>query len=103
MKLLIALFLFSCNSSVSRNYYVSTSGDDNNNGLTAASPFKTLSKVRSLKLEAGDSVLFKRGDFFRGYYIAGNSGTAGKRIIYGAYGKGELPIIASSRNVKKTS
>jgi|GEM_PF-2207124 len=45
-------------------YYISSSqGDDSNSGTTPSSPFKTLSKIESLKLK-GDTVKFRSGDIW---------------------------------------
>ena len=49
-----------------RIYYVSSNGNDNNDGLTPSTALKSLSRVSKLTLEAGDSVLFKKGDIFEG-------------------------------------
>ena len=46
-------------------YYVSTSGNDANDGLSAASPIRTLKRVNELELKHGDAVLFRRGDVWR--------------------------------------
>jgi hypothetical protein len=45
-------------------YYVSPAGDDTNTGASAAAPFKTIAKVNTLDLNAGDSVLFQGGATF---------------------------------------
>ncbi len=66
-------------------YYVSTDGDDNNDGLTPETPWKTPAKVSSAKLNAGDGVRFKRGDLFRGKV------TTCPGVTYAAYGEGEKP------------
>ncbi len=66
-------------------YYVSNEGDDNNDGRSAETPWKTLNKVSEVKLCHGDGVLFKRGDLFRGRMKAQNG------VTYGAYGEGEKP------------
>ncbi len=66
-------------------YYVSTSGDDNNDGKSPENPWKTLDKVSTADLKAGDGVLFKRGDLFRG-----NVKTK-PNVTYSAYGEGEKP------------
>ncbi|MEO6909112.1 MAG: right-handed parallel beta-helix repeat-containing protein [Abditibacteriaceae bacterium] len=76
------------------NYYVSSStGDDSNNGLSPDSPWATLNKVNhTSNFKAGDSILFKRGDTFYGSMTT-RSGTSGNPIVYGAYGKGNKPIL----------
>lgn len=68
-------------------YYVSADGDDTNNGTSPERAWKTIAKVSSAELSAGDCILFKRGDLFRGMVIA----KAG--VTYGAYGEGEKPKI----------
>ena len=66
-------------------YYVSSSGDDKNDGRSMDAPWKTLARVSEAKLQPGDGVLFRRGDLFRGCVQT----CAG--VIYGAYGQGEKP------------
>jgi len=80
-------------------YKVASSGNDANNGITA--PWKTLAKVNAMQstLNAGDMVLFNRGDIFYGNLIVSKSGTSGNPIIYGAYGTGAMPIITGFTNV----
>ena len=67
-------------------YYVSNDGDDNNDGLTPETAWKTPNKINKVWLNPGDGVLFKRGDLFRGQAILSQAG-----ITYGAYGEGEKP------------
>lgn len=79
-----------------RTFFVSSSqGDDKNDGLSPKSPWRTLEKVNSASLRPGDRVLFKRGDFWRGQLIP-QSGEEGAPIVYGAYGKGEKPLLLGS-------
>jgi len=66
-------------------YFVSSSGCDENDGLSPENPWKTLERVSQADLKNGDGVLFKRGDLFRGY-VQTKSG-----VTYGAYGDGEKP------------
>ena len=47
-------------------YYVSEEGNDENDGLSISSPLKTLTAVSKLELNAGDSVLFRKGEKFEG-------------------------------------
>ena len=64
-------------------YYVSSLGDDANDGLTPEKAWKTLGKVSEAELSEGDGVLFRRGDTFRGR-VKTRSG-----VTYGAYGEGD--------------
>ena len=78
-------------------YYVSTSGNDNNDGLSEQKPIKSLSKVNSLELKPGDNVLFKRGNIWQEEngvaLLAHTSGTESDRITYSNYDTGDLPVI----------
>ena len=71
-------------------YFDSVRGAEGNAG-TAEAPWKSLSKLDGLKLEAGDTVHFKRGSAYTGTIAIDASGTAGDPITFRAYGLGELP------------
>ena len=77
-------------------YYVASTGNDTNDGRTADKPFQTLAKVNSLSLQAGDAILFRRGDTFQGSLLIRQSGTAGKPIRFDAYGSGPKPLLTGS-------
>ncbi len=47
-------------------------------------------------LSAGDSVLFRRGDVYTGQIILTRSGSPSSRIVFSAYGTGDLPVIRGS-------
>ena len=67
-------------------YYVSLDGDDTNDGKSPLCAWKTLARVSEAEeLQAGDGVLFRRGDIFRGF-LRTRSG-----VSYGAFGVGEKP------------
>ena len=66
-------------------YYVSADGDDANDGKSPVSAWKSLARVSAAELDAGDGVLFRRGDLFRG-----NVKTC-PGVTYAAYGVGEKP------------
>ena len=73
-------------------YYVdATLGDDDNNGTTTSTAWKTLYKVNTVHLYPGDNVLFKRGETWRGCLQPQGGNSAGGRITYGAYGDIYLP------------
>jgi len=74
-------------------YYVAASGSDSNDGLTEATPFKTVAHANTLALEPGNQILFKKGDTFEGAIAAAYSGSSGSVIKYGAYGSGANPVI----------
>ncbi len=72
-------------------YYVSPTGNDQNDGTSPATAWKTLGKVSSAVLSSGDAVLFERGAEFRGKLTAKAAG-----VTYSAYGTGAKPIINGS-------
>ena len=71
-------------------YYISTDGDDRNDGLSPESSIKSLERLNSLELKAGDCVLFRRGDVWRGRVMTREG------VTYSAYGKGVKPQIYGS-------
>ena len=99
MKLLLTIFfsLIAALSSAITYYVDATNGDDNNNGTSPQTAWKTIDKVNNALIIAGDSVLFKRGEVFRGSLIP-VSGSDPFYIIYGAFGVGNKPKILGSYN-----
>ena len=98
---------------LSTTYYVdATNGNDSWDGLAGeytsgtTGPWKTLEKVNSETQAPGDSVLFARGESWRGTLIP-DSGTTGEgnRITYGSYGDEDLPkpVIEDSSEENSTS
>lgn len=73
-----------------KKYYVSNDGNDSNDGLTPDTAWKTLEKVSEAELNAGDGILFKRGDIFRGAVMTKEG------VTYAAYGNGEKPRLYGS-------
>lgn len=79
-------------NSSNKVYYVSINGNDENDGLTPESAWKTIKNVdaRSKILKEGDKALFERGGIFRGSMKL----TSG--VTYSAYGKGDKPCMFGS-------
>ena len=78
-------------------YYVSTlRGDDNNDGLSEETPFRSLRKVAGQKREPGDMILLERGSVFQEEYLhIYEGGTREHPVVVDAYGQGEMPVIAA--------
>ena len=74
-------------------YYVSNEGDDDNSGLSPENAWQTIAKVNKTRLTPGNVVLFRRGDEWRETINVDDGGASGSYISFGAYGKGEKPII----------
>lgn len=98
--LIISIMELLCFPLFATNYYLSSSsGSDLNTGMSPSSAWTSLQMVNTLSLAAGDSVLLKRGDVFRGTIVINESGNADSVIYIGAYGAGEKPVILGSEKV----
>jgi len=71
-------------------YYVSNSGDDNNDGKSPDTAWATINKVNSFEFSKGDGVFFNRGDLFRGNLLTQ------PYVTYAAYGCGDKPKLSAS-------
>ena len=77
-------------------YYVdATVGNNQNTGLSPAAAWQGLERVNLAELKPGDTVLFKRGETWRGQLVP-NSGKEGAPVTYGAYGRGARPLVLGS-------
>ncbi len=88
------VFIFFWSSLYATNYYISPDGNDNNNGTTEQTPWKTIEKVNSRisSMSAGDNIYFKRGGTYSGTILIEKNG-----LRIGAYGTGELPEINGAK------
>ncbi len=66
------------------NYYVSNAGNDSNNGLSAATAFKTLQHAADI-VTAGDTVFVANGTYV-GFDLRDKNGTNGNPIVFMATG-----------------
>lgn len=76
-------------------FYVSSSGgSDDNDGLTASTPWQTLAKLNALHLIPGDTLLLKSGDTFIGELVILNEGGSEEHpIVISNYGEGKAPVL----------
>jgi hypothetical protein len=96
---LLSVILVHTPSLTASNYYVSSStGSDNlfTDGKTAATAWKTISRVNRMTFLPGDSILFRKGDLWRETLKVPSSGNSGSYITFGSYGSGADPIIYGS-------
>jgi uncharacterized repeat protein (TIGR01451 family) len=80
-------------------YYVSVDGNNKNNGMSVSTPFASVSRINSLILYPGDSVLFKCGDVWQADPLTITwSGSAGQPITFGSYPAGcaNQPVLSGS-------
>ena len=97
-KAIICLLMSLCYLSYAQNrtYYISTTGNDLNNGLTNTTAWQTLSKITSLDLEPGDKILLEGGSRFTGAIQLDqhDKGTPTNPVSISSYGTGNATIYA---------
>ena len=96
---LVTLFSFgACTSEDDSNaYYLDAEhGNDTNNGKSPNKAWKSIDRLKQIKLNPGDQILFKRGNLFNGMIDLTAEGSAQCPIVIGAYGENEQkPIISA--------
>lgn len=76
-------------------YYVDAEyGDDNQDGKSESTPWKSLEKLNATAFEPGDEIYLKSGSQFTGQLKPVASGAPGKPIILTSYGGSKKPLIA---------
>lgn len=101
LSFISAVLLTMTNHAHATTYYVSARGDDAADGRTPSTSWLTIEKLNQTKFAAGDAILFKRGDAWRGgqALYASSNGARGHPITFGAYGEGPKPLILGSKDV----
>jgi len=75
-------------------YYVSSStGNDSNDGLSAASAWQSFSNLNERTFPPGSAILLKRGDVWVEELNLRGSGAVGAANFLGTYGSGPRPVI----------
>ena len=86
--------------------YISTSGSENNDGLSPESPKQDVKKIGTY-LQQGYNVKLKRGDIWYiptgGITLSQIRGTEDAPLTLGAYGSGELPIIGYLMKIENSA
>jgi len=94
MRYLLILFIFFLSlPSDAATYYLANQGKDSNDGLTPETAWQTIAQLNSVQLPDNSTVLFQRGDVFRGSIQLLKSP---KGITFSAFGEGERPVISGS-------
>ncbi len=86
----------------SRYYVSSSTGSDDNNGLSPTRAWKTFSKINSGTFSAGDEIYLKRNDTWSQTLELQGSGTSEKSVVLDAYGDGNKPRIELGDSTKDT-
>jgi Secretion system C-terminal sorting domain/Cadherin domain/Right handed beta helix region len=86
-----------------RYYFSSNNGNDNNTGLSAASPWQSLNKLRQItgSLKAGDMVCFEKGSSWDNAYfeLQDLNATQSNPIVFTTYGTGSRPSFRGSKKL----
>ncbi|MET0360762.1 MAG: right-handed parallel beta-helix repeat-containing protein, partial [Sphingobium sp.] len=96
MALLVGSLLLTTAAGTARaaTYYVNaTLGDDRNDGLSDAKPWRSLAKIRDVPLRAGDAVLLASGSVWREPLVISRSGSRDAPIRIERTGTGLRPRI----------
>ena len=95
-KAIICIFMLLHHLSYAQNktYYISSNGNDINNGLSSSTPWQTLSKINGLDLEPGDKILLEGGSKFTGSIQLDqyDQGTSTNPILISSYGTGNATV-----------
>lgn len=79
------LFSYSCHS---QTVYVSSDGNDSNDGRTKTSPVKTIKCAQSI----GDTILLRRGNTFYENVVI-------RKGVLGNYGEGKKPVLSGYKRI----
>jgi hypothetical protein len=94
LSLAIAIGACTSNKVTTVNYYFDPDqGANVNTGTSPDQAFKSLSKIRDIVLQPGDSILLKSGALFTEPLYISCKGDSGKLIVIGKYGGDARPHI----------
>lgn len=116
-RYLVVLLLLLARQVWGATYYVDSSCTDTNIGSAivdgtaydpvtpactggSASYYVTISDLVQKSFAAGDTILFRRGQIWKGNLWVTSSGSAGSPITWGAFGSGDKPIITAINSLK---
>ena len=98
MLLTALLALFSSGATAqthSKKYYVNSFAGNNDNTGAKNQPFKSIDKINSLSMVAGDTIFFSGNQVFKGTLsLIQKTGTAKHPIVISSYGIGRAVINA---------
>ena len=83
------------NLNITRYYINSQTGNDNNDGISINSPWKSFKKLEEVTFQPGDSILFAKNSEFQGGVSFKSSGNDENPIIISSYDGGFLPSFSN--------
>jgi hypothetical protein len=77
-------------------YYISTSGDDANTGLSPEDAWRSISQVNTRSIKPGDAILFEAGQSFEGTIklTSEDGNNSASPVKIGSFGNGKATILA---------
>ncbi|TGE06348.1 right-handed parallel beta-helix repeat-containing protein [Hymenobacter fodinae] len=97
LSVLFVSLLTSSSSALATTYYISSTGNDTNDGTSVATAWSSIAQVNNVSFKPGDRVLFEAGKTFTGSLWFRSKGTAANPIKISSYGVG-VATIASGNN-----
>jgi Ca2+-binding RTX toxin-like protein len=87
-----------------QTFYVDpVNGNDNNNGLSEGSAWKSVQQVNSQTFQPGDAILFKSGEIYHEPLRVTADGTESAPITIGSYGNGPDPIFDGAVDLRSAT
>ncbi len=91
----LVLLLLLTRPLLATDYYLSAEGRDDASGTSSRTPWRSLNRLRPVKLQPGDRVRLRAGDTFAGgVYVADVRATARQPLTISSYGRGRATINA---------
>lgn len=96
----LIIFILISNLGFAQSFYIDNeNGNDQNNGNSITTAWKSLNRVNSEIFKPGDSILFKRDGKWVGTMMPKGNGAINDKIVIGTYGNGKAPIIDAEGKV----
>jgi hypothetical protein len=97
MRYIFIFFLIICltpfNSLFALNYYVSSSGNDDDTGISPIHAWRTTSRINATRFQPGDQILFAGGQIFKGGIRLSTCNQKNNQpIVFRSYGVGRATI-----------
>lgn len=93
---------YTSNTTGEVSFYVSSTGDDTNTGLSPDSPWQTITKLNTAMMDGtlvdGNNIYLLRGDTFSTQLSVGLNGSLDDPIAIDAYGTGDKPKFTGTPN-----
>lgn len=100
---MIAALTWSVAASATTYFVSSSTGSDSNSGTSSAAPWQTIGHVNAQTFQAGDQVLFRRGDTWNESLVPPSSGASGNPIAFDSYGTGAPPNLTGYYSVPSSA